>query len=326
MAYIDMHCDTLMLAALKDKKRDLFSRKELRVDFQRMKAGGTMAQFFAIFFPDDETYKLLGMKPMKDQEYFDLLFEYYLKSMKAHSNIIKPAHTLQDLNANWKNGKMSGILTMEDGRIINGDLDKLDDFYDLGIRAIALTWNHANCFGFPHSENREEMNRGLTKFGKEAVEYMNEIGMMIDVSHLSEGGFWDVVRISDKPFIASHSNCRAICPHSRNMSDEMIKALGEKGGVMGLNFYPAFLNKDISDQNARLEIMAEHIMHMIRCGGIEVAALGSDFDGMDGNLEIASCEEYLKLFEFLQKKGLSEDDIEKITHKNVMRVMKDTLW
>ena len=220
---------------------------------------------------------------------------------------------------------MSSVLTMEDGRLINSDFDKLDELYDLGVRAITLTWNSPNCFGYPHSKNYEDMKRGLTNFGKEAIEYMNEIGMMIDVSHLSDGGFWDVANITKKPFVATHSNCRELSPHTRNMTDDMIRAIGEKGGVMGLNFCPAFLNKDICCNEAKIVTMIEHIMHMINIGGVEVAALGSDFDGMSGELEVGHCGEYGKLFDALKKAGLSEETVDKITYKNVMRVMKDTL-
>lgn len=326
MPFIDMHCDTLMLAAFKDEKKDLFASTKTAVNFKRMKEGGAITQFFAIFMPDEESYRHLGVKPMKDEDYFDLLFEVYLKNLKEHSDIIMPAHCTKDIEANMKAGKMSAVLTMEDGRMVNGEFEKLDDLYDLGVRALTLTWNHPNCFGFPHSKKPEEMAKGLTKFGKESIEYMNELGMLIDVSHLSDGGFWDVMKLSKQPVAATHSNCRELCPHTRNMSDEMIRALGDKGGVMGLNMYPAFLNKDIGDNTGRIETMVQHLKHMVSVGGIEVAALGSDFDGMNGELEVAHCGEYTKLFEAMKKAGFSETEIEKITHKNVLRVMKNTMW
>lgn len=326
MPYIDMHCDTLMLAALADKKQNIYATDKLAVDFCKMKRAGATAQFFAIFMPDEASYRFLNVKPMKDQDYFDLLFATYLRNLKEHSDIIKSAHCVKDVEENLKEGKMSAILTMEDGRMVGGDFEKLDEFYDLGVRAMTLTWNYANCFGYPHSKNAEEMSKGLTKFGKEAVEYMNELGMLIDVSHLSDGGFWDVIKLSKQPIAATHSNCRYICPHTRNLTDEMVRALGNNGGVMGLNFYPAFLNKDEADKTGKVEVMIQHLKHMVSVGGIEVAALGSDFDGMSGELEIANCGEYNKLFEAMKKAGFCEGEIEKITYKNVMRVMKDTMW
>lgn len=326
MPYIDMHCDTLMMAALVDKNKSLYSSEVLHVDYKRMKKSGAMAQFFAIFMPDEATYQYLNVKPMRDKAYFDLLFELYLQNLKAHSDIIMPAHTAQMMQENYKNGKMSAVLTMEDGRMVDSDFGKLDEFYDLGVRVLTLTWNHPNCFGYPHSKNRNDMEKGLTSFGKEAVEYMNEIGMLIDVSHLSDGGFWDVMKISKKPFVATHSNCRELSPHTRNMTDEMIRALGEKGGVMGLNFCPAFLNQDITCKDGKIQTMVDHILHIIKVGGIETAALGSDLDGMSGNLEVPDCGEYDKLFTALKKAGLSESELDKITYQNVVRVMKDTLW
>ena len=326
MKYIDMHCDTLMLATLKDDKQSIFSTENLCVDFKKMKKGNVLAQFFAIFMPDEETYKVLNVKPMSDVDYFNAMFEVYLKNLKEHADIILPAHCFKDIEENSKKGKMSALLTMEDGRMINGDFDKLEDLYDLGIRALTLTWNNPNCFGFPHSSKQEEMMKGLTRFGKEAVEYMNELGMLIDVSHLSDGGFWDVIKISQKPIAATHSNCREICAHTRNMNDDMIRALGNNGGVMGLNFYPKFLNTDMTDPRGKIDVMIMHLKHMVSVGGIEVAALGSDFDGMNGELEIQNCSECEKLFAAMKKAGFSEGEIDKIAYKNVMRVIKDTMW
>ncbi len=326
MKYIDLHCDTLMLTALTDKEKNIFSSDKLCVDFNKMKKSEAMAQFFAIFMPDEASYKFLNVKPMKDEDYFNLLFEVYLRNLKEHADIIKPAHCIKDVEQNLKDGKMSAVLTMEDGRMVGGDFEKLDEFYDLGVRAMTLTWNYANCFGHPHSKNAEEMSKGLTKFGKEAIEYMNELGMLIDVSHLSDGGFWDVIKLTKQPIAATHSNCRELCPHTRNLTDEMIRALGNNGGVMGLNFYPAFLNKNEGDKSGKVEVMIRHLKHMVSVGGIEVAALGSDFDGMNGELEIANCGEYNKLFDAMKKAGFSNEEIEKIAYKNVLRVMKDTMW
>ena len=324
MGYIDMHCDTLMMAQF--RKSNIYDSDKVAVDFKRMKEAGALAQFFAIFMPDEPCYKEFNLKPMKDKEYFDALFELFLANLKEHSDIIKRAYTAQDVVANEKAGVMSAILSVEDGRMINGDFEKLEDFYDLGVRALTLTWNYENCFGFPNSTDEKVMSKGLKPFGKEAIEFMNDLGILVDVSHLSDGGFWDVAKIADKPFIATHSNCRALSPHPRNLTDEMIKALAEKGGVMGLNFCPHFLNKDIKRKESTIDSMVAHLKHAKNIGGIDVLALGSDLDGTDGDMEIAHCGEYPKLFDRLQKEGFTAEELDKITHKNVLRVMKETLW
>ena len=154
---------------------------------------------------------------------------------------------------------------------------------------------------------------------------MNELGVAVDVSHLSDGGFWDVVKLSKRPFVASHSNCRALSPHSRNMTDEMICALAEKGGVMGLNFAGPFLNADGKGRESTLERMILHLKHMIKVGGIEIAAIGTDFDGTDGIFDIPDCSKMQLLFETMEKHGFTGEQIEKIAYKNVKRVMRDMI-
>lgn len=324
MGYIDMHCDTLMLATF--GKGNISDNSKVAVDFKRMKEANALAQFFAIFMPDKYTYEYFNLEPMKDSEYFEAAYALFLSNLKEHTDLIRRAYTAQDVLANEKNGYMSAILSMEDGRMVNGDFDKLDDFYDLGVRALTLTWNYENCFGFPNSKDACVMAKGLKPFGKEAVEYMNEIGMLVDVSHLSDGGFYDVAKVAKKPFIATHSNCRSLSPHPRNLTDEMIKILAQKGGVMGLNFCPVFLNEDITKKESTIDLMVAHLKHARNIGGIETIALGSDLDGTEGLMEISSCKDYPLLFDRLKKEGFSEDDMDKLTNKNVLRVMKDTLW
>lgn len=324
MGYIDLHCDTLMLAHFLGE--NLGEGKRISVDFKRMKKAGAMAQFFAIFMPDEGVYEHFHVKEMTDQDYFDALFAIFLSNLKDHADVIRRAYTAQDLLTNEKKGYMSAVLSVEDGRLVNGDLGKLDEFYDLGVRALTLTWNFENCFGFPNSADEKIMSKGLKPFGKEAIEYMNDLGMLVDVSHLSEGGFWDVAKISSKPFVATHSNCRALSPHQRNLSDDMIRTLAEKGGVMGLNFCPYFLNADINCEDSTIDAMVAHIKHARNVGGIEVLALGSDLDGTGGNMEISNCGDYPKLFDCLAKEGFSAGEIDKITHENVLRVLKDSVW
>jgi membrane dipeptidase len=225
-----------------------------------------------------------------------------------------------ELVGNYANGKIAALLTIEEGGILNNDINRLYELYNQGIRLITLTWNHENCIGYPNSKDEAIMEKGLKPFGVEVVEKMNELGMIIDVSHLSDGGFWDVLKYSNKPVVASHSNARSLCNHPRNLSDEMIKKLADKGGIAGINLYPYFINKR---GKATVEDIADHVWHMYQTGGENVIAVGTDFDGFDeGELDIAHIGEMEKLYDAVKKRGLSERQMEKFWSGNVMRVME----
>lgn len=326
MQYIDMHCDTIMKIIGEGKKeQSLVSNTVASVDFERLRKSNALAQFFAIYLFDEETFKWLGQDPIPDDEYINKSVKLVKDSVMENSDIIEMAYNADDILRNQENNKMSAVLTIEDGRSIDGKLDKIDMYYNLGIRLITLTWNYENSIGFPNSKDAEKMKKGLKPFGKEAIEYMNEIGIIIDVSHLSDGGFYDVANISKKPFVASHSNSRTLSPHPRNLTDEMLKLLGEEGGVAGLNFCPNFLNEDINVKDSTIELMVKHLSYMKNVGGEDVVALGSDFDGISGNLELDSSDKMPLLFDALKKSGWSNGQIEKLAYKNALRVIKDTM-
>lgn len=325
MQYIDMHCDTLE-KALARKSRTAEHLEGTMVDVERLRQGGAAAQFFAMFLPQRNVPEWFGLEEMPEpEELMERMYQIFLNTLKECSGYLAPAHNAAELEANQKAGKISAFLTIENGFPVRGELDNLKKFYDMGVRLITLTWNDANCFGHPHSGDPEEMSRGLTGFGKEAVSYMNELGILVDVSHLSDGGFYDVAKLSKKPFVASHSNCRALSPATRNLTDEMIHILAEKGGVAGINFAPFFLNEDVTDEHSRVERMCDHVCHLIDKGGVECVGIGTDFDGIDGKLEIADCTGMQLLFEALHRRGLSEDVIEKIAYGNVARVIRDVM-
>ena len=214
-------------------------------------------------------------------------------------------------------------MTVEDGRMVQGRMDRLLFLYEQGVRAIALTWNYANCFGYPNSKEPEIMSKGLTDFGIEAIGEMNRLGIMVDVSHLSDGGFMDVARYSTKPFIASHSNCRELTVHPRNLTDEMIRILSEKGGVAGLNFCPDFVVPRGAQPDSTVGYLASHVLYMLKVGGEDCIALGTDFDGVGGHLEISHPTQMERLFDALHKKGLTQRQLDKFASGNVLRVMKE---
>lgn len=322
--YTDMHCDTLMRAYV-SKRGTIYDMPELMLDVKRLQEGGALAQFFAIFMLPESLRQEWGDAFPKDRDYIKSLLQIHRDTMDKHGAVIARANTYAEYLENKKAGKISGILSLEDGRAVEGSVEKLRWLHEEGIRMIALLWNYENCFGFPNSKDSQIMQQGLKVFGKEAVEVMNDLGMIIDVSHLNDGGFWDVVKLTKKPFVASHSNCRAIAPHQRNLTDEMIRALAEKGGVMGLNFCGPFLNEDAAGRESRIPQMIKHLKHMINVGGSDVAAIGTDFDGTFGEFDIAECSKMQLLFEAMEREGFSYDQIEKIAYKNVERVVQE-IW
>lgn len=324
MNYIDLHCDTLMQAFIK-RKTDIFRFEEAMTDVVRLKKAGAEAQLFAIFMPDDNCEFYFGREIPEDEAYIRELGSVLMNTLQGHPGDIAFAGSAEELQKNREEGRLSAILTLEDGRAALGDMGKLEQFFDMGIRLISLTWNHANCFGFPNSADRTVMERGLTAFGKEAVVRMEELGMIVDVSHLSDGGFRDVADLLKGPFMASHSNCRELAPHPRNLTDGMLRTLGEHGGVAGLNLCPRFLSRDPSCEHSRVNDMAEHIKHMVKTGGLECAAIGTDFDGMDGQFEIGNPTEMELLFDRLAREGFTQGEIEKIAYKNARRFLQDTL-
>lgn len=325
-SYVDMHCDSL-LRGFYENEESIYNGSGMQ-SLKRMADAGQMAQFYAIFFPPRESIDDLaeGEQPLpSDREFFDLLREQLYTQVAKHPDCMKMAHSYSEIMANWNAGLSSAILTVEDGRMVDGKMENLFYMYQKGVRAMALTWNGANCFGYPNSRDSDVMGRGLTEFGKEAIGEMNRLGMLVDVSHLSDGGFYDVARMSQVPFIASHSNCRELTRHPRNLTDAMIRLLSEKGGVAGINFCPQFVGDPADQTTTRVCELADHVMHFINVGGEDCVGLGTDFDGVEGKLEIDHPEKMDFLFDELKKRGLSERVMEKVASRNVLRVIRDAM-
>ena len=313
MKIVDLHCDTI--GEIIDGKDVELRSNNLAIDIEKLKKGNSLLQFFALFV-------YLEKYPKAFNRAMDMLNVFY-KEIEKNNYEIAVAKNYNDLKKNMEEQKISAILTIEEGEAIEGSINNLRNFYDLGVRLMTLTWNFENSIGYPNCEP-SLMKKGLKPFGIETIDEMNKLGMIVDVSHLSDGGFWDVVKYSKDPFVASHSNCRSICNHPRNLTDDMIKALSEKGGIMGLNFAKDFLIEDGSI--SAVDDMVKHIKHMHNVGGIDVIALGTDFDGIDPeNLEINNMGEISKLVDGLIKAGFKESQIDKIISDNALRVIKDVL-
>jgi len=315
--YLDLHCDTLRAAALAGLP-SVRCAPGLMVDAERLRRGGAGGQYFGMFFCQTD-----GPEVPPPDELMAKMLAVYRETLRECADTFAPARGFADWEKNRRAGKISAFLSIENAYAANGDLNRLNRWREEGVSLAALTWNHANCLGFPHSADPAESARGLTEFGREAVARMNELGLIVDVSHLSDGGFRDVAALSAKPFVASHSNCRALAPRSRNLSDGMLRTLAGRGGVAGLNFYPPFLNASAEDMTGRVERMCEHVEHVVAVAGEDCPALGTDFDGIEGELEIPGCEGMPRLFDALRRRGLTERQLEKLACGNFLRVLRE---
>ena len=329
--FIDMHCDTLLNAYcyLED---DLYEQDGNMQGLRKMHDAGQMLQFYAAFFPPagakgrpDE--RGIEARPIEEDDvFFSEMHRILHSQVEKHSEIVAFADSAKEIEENYRAGKSSVFLTLEDGRMIHGEMDRLAFVSRMGVKAIALTWNFDNCFGHPNSKDPEKMALPLTSFGREAIAEMNRLGIIVDVSHLNDGGFWEVASLSKKPFIASHSNCRAITSHPRNLTDDMIRKVGESGGVAGLNFYDVFVVPDGEKTGfSAVTDLVRHVRHMMNIGGEDVIALGTDFDGFGPAAEIRDVTEMEKLFDALSAAGLTNQQIEKFAYQNVLRVIRDVI-
>lgn len=330
MKVIDMHCDTMLSIynTLKAGEKSALKKNNLQIDLEKMKQGDYVLQNFAIF-----THLKKVVNPeFQVQEIIDL----YYQELEKNKEIIRPVYQYRDIEDNLKNGYMSAMLTLEEGDVVYDSLAVLRNYYRLGVRMITLTWNFSTSIGHPNFKSHPEMKfkelyntnekDGLTPFGITYVQEMERLGMIIDVSHLSDAGFYDVLKYTTKPFVASHSNARSVCGVARNLSDEMIRQLANRGGVMGINYCGDFL-LETKEGNApsRIIDMVKHIKHIVSIGGIDCVGLGSDFDGIDSQLELQDASFLPQLEKALQRAGFSVEEIEKIFYKNVLRVYQQVL-
>lgn len=310
MKFIDLHCDTAM--KIFDKNLEL-KNNTCSIDIEKLKKGNSLGQVFAFFVElteVDDPYT-----------YFNEMYDYFINQIKINNDSIAIVKDIRELRQAEKNNKIGAFLSIEEGQVIGNKLERLQKVYNKGIRIITLTWNFENDLGYPNAGFKYR-DRGLKKNGIEAVKICEELGILPDASHLSDGGFYDLIKYCRKPFIVTHSNSRSITNHPRNLTDDMIKLLGNKGGVMGINFCSEFLGEN---SISTVEEMICHIKHIRNVGGIDVISLGSDFDGIENEVEIKNASEFDKLYYGLKKENFSDEDIEKIFNKNVLRLFEETL-
>lgn len=309
-----MHCDTISRLMKQERagRPEGLAENSGHLDLARMKKSGYILQNFALFVNREAC-----QDPWQE---VCALHELYETQMLQNKETVLPVLKYQDIADARDMGKMSAMLTVEEGGVCGGSLEKLKTLYEWGVRMLTLTWNYPNELGWPA---KGLPDGGLTRRGREFITEMEEMGMIVDVSHLSDRGFYEVWELARRPFVASHSNARSICSHPRNMTDDMIRKTGECGGCIGLNFYSDFLAENPEDGG--LQALVRHVKHMTDVGGEEVLGLGSDFDGIDTNEELPGAQSMGVLWDTLHKAGFTQGQLDGIFYKNVLRVYQEVL-
>lgn len=319
---VDTHCDTLLRVA---GRGSMFGRQqepyrlgdrheEGHIDLPRLQEGGVDVQFFAAYI--EPIYK-----PDRSLKRTMQLFDAFFTELEANPEQMMLAKTAADIDAAKAQGKVAAVMAIEGGEALEGDLGVLRILHRLGVRAIGLTWNERNDIADGAGDNRS--GGGLSEFGAKVIAEMNRLGILVDVSHLSDPGFFDVIQLSQQPIIASHSNARAVCDHRRNLTDEQIKALAKNGGVMGMNFCAPFVK---ADGKPVLEDLIDHIDHIVQLVGPEHVGLGSDFDGISAApKELTDATKIPLITEALVKRGYGEDHIRLILGGNYLRIFRQ-VW
>jgi membrane dipeptidase len=354
---IDTHCDTPMV--LSHRKLDLGQQTDKNeVDFIRMKQGGLDAMFFAVFVSN----RLDDSHPAKNA--LEMIDEIFLQ-VEKYPGLAQMAFSPQDIRDIHRQGKRAILIGIENGGAIEQSPGILRNFYRLGVRYITLTHNSNNAICDSAVDEKPKWN-GLSPFGKEVVREMNRLGMLIDVSHISDQAFWDVIGVSEAPVFASHSGVRSLCDVPRNMTDEMIKALAKKGGVIQVNFYSAFLDEAFKRKSGEtreqlkpqikklretykddrgafwseigklwkkhgpeppgIDVLIDHIDHVVKLAGVDYVGLGSDYDGAGSFPKgLEDVTGYPLITYHLLKRGYKEEDIKKILGGNFLRFFEEVI-
>ncbi len=329
----DLHCDTLYrLLGREDTAGEpaveAFAKDGGMLDLAKMRAGDYLLQCFACFVGLEESPDPL-VSALREADLFHRL-------LAAYPDDLVWVKSAADIDKLGEDGRIGAMLTIEEGAVCRDDLAILRDFYRLGVRMMTLTWNHQNGLGSPnitpdYNEDtwpvKDPGAPGLTGVGREFVAEMERLHMIVDVAHLSDAGIRDLLAIATRPFAASHSNARACCPHLRNLPDELLRAMGEKGCLIGLNYCPAFLD-DTPDRKhcvGSVAQMARHAKYILNLAGEDALALGSDFDGIGGELEITGAQDLPLLAEGFVNEGIPARVVEKIFYKNARRFFRENL-
>jgi len=307
MRVFDGHCDTILRCY---QNGGGFAENGGHLDLKRMERYGCWAQFFACFGePEDFPGKPLWQVFQEEAALFQ-------GQMEANADRVVHCRTAVEAESAWAAGKQAAFLSVEGAELLDCDLDKLGIAYELGVRAVNITWNHVNALS---GTNVESPEKGLTPLGRAFVEKMQALGMLVDVSHLSDPGFWDVIEMAQKPIFASHSDARALCSHPRNLTDGQFSAIIKNRGVAGLNMATEFLG-----EGADVDTLVDHVEHWLDLGGEKNISLGGDWDGISHPPKgVVGIQDLYKLADCLLRRGHSEDLIGDLFCNNLMRVVSE---
>ncbi len=321
--YLDLHFNAILVDTHNDfiwkvyEKGAQFNQRNsfTQSDLPRWKAGGVDVQVFSVWIPLSEVKRSYAFTVSQ----IDRLKEIE----NNNSSDFEFAKSYDDIIRITNEKKLCGLIGIEGGTAIEKNLDNINTFFTMGVRYIGLTWNNSNGISTSAMDAVEKNKKGgLTEFGISVVKRMNETGMLVDVSHMSEAAFWDVIQNTTSPVIASHSDCYSINPHFRNLTDDQIKAIAKNGGYIGVNFYDKFLEKNPTGETS-IDKVIEHIDNIKNLVGIDYVGIGSDFDGgitPPKELYDASC--YPEITKRLVEKGYTAEEIRKFLGLNFLRVFK----
>lgn len=319
---IDLHCDTIYALWVNRSSLSLLSN-DLSVDVTKLKEGGVKGQCFALFVPMHQDNQWYGS--LRPWEIVNALHDRFLCELEKAKGELTAYRSVSQFEQ--EKGPFA-ILTVEEGGAIEGDVTRIHTLATWGVKIMSLTWNYRNELASPNSLDPKVMSQGLTEKGFEALEALQSEGIICDISHLSDGGVRDVLFSSKVPVLASHSNAREVIDVPRNLPDDLIKALADRGGVMGLNFCPSFLHvypegTEKKDHFSLIADMVRNIQHVYAVGGEDILAMGTDFDGIGGTLEIPSSSAMPRLHDALLKGGIPAHVLDKMWEGNALRVLKE---
>ncbi|MBP3616544.1 MAG: membrane dipeptidase [Lachnospiraceae bacterium] len=334
---VDFHCDTLYkLSATPDRFFLPAEHSRSHVSYEGLCSAGSVLQCFALFtdlFDDSFSSPISRLRKQL------ACFQKILNRSNGHFVQVR---TAAELNACLSRKKIAALLTLEESSLSDDPLGLLPEFASLGIRIATLTWDYPNLLGttalnvipsqkqqttnpFSSLTKLHSPHTGLTPLGHDFLAEAERLGILIDVSHLSDASFYDVASYSKKPFLATHSNARSICNHPRNLTDDMLRIIGERGGVIGLTLYEPYLISGPATPEELLNALVRHAKHILSVAGSDALVLGTDFDGIPGNGAVPDITQLYRLEKAFLKAGINSTAVEKIFYRNGIRFLTDNL-
>lgn len=307
MQLFDLHCDSIVNFR---KENSDFLCEKTQFSLREREAFDRLCQTMAVFIPDDVRGEEAVQYFRDHKEYLDMLLE-------KQSDLAELVCTPGDIERITDSGRCAVILAVESGAALAGDLKNVDELAGSGVKMLTLVWNGPNELG-----SGQKTDQGLTPFGRQAVNRMEEAGIIVDVSHLNDRGFDELCEIAEKPFIATHSNLRSVCSHKRNLTEEQFKEMVSRKGLVGVNLYEQFL---ADDHKGDLDSMYRHVSRMLELGGEDIIACGSDFDGADIDETLDTPVKFARSAEYLLTKGIPERIIDKMFFENALDFFKKNL-